>query len=54
MSRCVSCGRENHNGNDVCSVCEEEYYMIKAEEEWIEQQREEEAYQRMIEEEKAK
>jgi hypothetical protein len=23
MSQCVNCGDDNHNGNDICSRCEE-------------------------------
>ena len=48
MSKCVACGKENHNGCDVCDACQEDAW----EQEWYEQQREEEEeYWRRTEEE---
>lgn len=43
MSTCALCGNENHNGNDICSSCEqtlcEQEYERQAEEAWREEQR---------------
>jgi len=26
MSKCVSCGKDNHSGCDVCNACQEAWY----------------------------
>ena len=52
MSKCVNCGKENHNGCDVCDACmEESYYEQKRAEEEAEQ--EQRNWERRMEEQQA-